>query len=574
MTLNWTNYAPLTPPKGWSPSNRSTQSVESEAYVVGFIRLIESYFGSAAGWSVRTRDTGHTYRIGEKLADGTYDMQQALDLTPATQQVEAALVRSGVIDGGTFVQRPLMSGTKAVNDYSVSYTAGTGVLAGRPISWQAGKVTCPASDALIYVDEGGQVQARALEAPAKLPAGPQLPLLRTFVNTATFGPGVYSVLDTRTLLGSRPLAALHLNDRVKEAVVQSGPWKGAVRMNSAGYINWYFANMGLLGFIEDLPEIVEAHLQVQVDKFYSAAGTGEADWQTLHGTPWNGQYNWAYDVEPDADGTFTVGVKRRADSHDSYASTFVLLAVAYARVSEKGKQWFTTNIEAIKSAIYFNIATRLIPVPSAAAPVGHWTTVFQDKAVYPMAYAMDNAEVWAALRSANLLGLELGLSPDFFTARQVDESAVLNALQGAWTESDGGKVFYIADLEGGVWGENPLEHFYPDITVHPVVLFFQPPMHSDAAISRNRWDAMMAQLYKLPYWWQTRDYDASPWLYATACAVRLGHHSVGRDGLEHLQRHLKHDMEGSLIINEMGFAKLIEQWLAGKKTGFDLALGQ
>lgn len=520
---------------------------------------------------VVAQDTGRMFYVNKKLPDGTFELKRITDSEALTGYQRH---QNGVLNGGEWVSRPLTEAGRAVANYDIEYAAGSGVILGQPVSWSAGKIICQNGENLIFVDLNGNVSSRVLEAPAPLPPLDQIPLMRAYAEEKTYGPGIYSVLDVRTLLGERPEANLRLKERLLEARVTEGPWAGAVRVNKLGYINWYFANLGLLGFVEELPEVVEAHLSVQVRAFYHPqTGTGEADWQALHGTAWNNYYAWAYDVEADADGTFKVGKKRRADSHDSYGSTFAFLAVAYARSGAAGEAWFAANIEPIKRAIYYNHLTRLNPIPNAAAPVGYWTSTFQGKGIWDVSYTMDNVEVWAALHAVALYLEEKGLEPDFLKSAKDAAQNVLSGLQGAWDEADGGKLRYMVWLDSGTWEPNSLTHWYPDLTVHPVVALWQPPLHADTDISRRRLDAAMAQMSRVPSYWKTRDYDAFPWAYATAAAVRAGNHTLGRENLSFLARHFWHDVEGTLLVNEMGFLRLIQKWLADKVTAVDVALG-
>lgn len=566
---DWNDYLPVTLPPNWQPIGPFVRDVATERHVVGFFRAVHARLGTAKGWMIRTRDTRNTYHAVDMNPDGSYHLERLVE-----SRTVAGLQRrqNGVLSGGEWIPRPLTdSSKKALPSYDVEYAAGEAVLLGQVVTWPAGKVVCQSGENLLYVDRLGNVRVRVLEAPALLPPPDQVPLMRAYANEAIYGVGVYAVLDVRTLLGERPEANLRLKERLLESVVQSGPWKGAVKVNRIGYINWYFANLGLLGFVEELPDVVQAHLDLQVSKFYSSeTGTGQADWQALHGTPWDNFYAWAYDVHPDPDDTFTVGVKRRADSHDSYASTFVFLAVAYARSSAAGEAWFTANLEPIKRAIYYNHLLRLVQVPDTAS--GYWTTTFQDRTVYPISYTMDNVEVWAALRAVNLYAAEKGLDPTFFDGSRQAEQNILAGLQAAWADVDGGKLRYLADLDAGRFEDNPLTHWYPDLTVHPVVMLWQPPLHADTALSRRRQDAALAQMTRAPGYWKTRDYDAFPWAYATAAAVRAGNHTVGRENLSFLARHFYNDVEGSLLVNEMGFLRLIQQWLVGKRTALDHAL--
>lgn len=473
------------------------------------------------------------------------------------------------------------NGLSAVNDYTITVTAGRGVLAGAGVAWPQTTVTCPSGvDSLVYVNVLGRVVVRPLGSPPTLPLAPELPLQRCFSAPAVYGPGIYSVADARTFQDVFPRSPLRLRERVLESVQGSGPWAGAVKVNAIGYINWYFANLGLLPFVAELPDVVEAHLNVQVAKFYGPSGTHETGWTALHGTPWSNYHAWAYDVEPDdgsrttaqPGGTFTPGKQRRADSHDSYGATFAILACAYQASGPRGRAWFAANVEAVKTAIYYNISLRLQPVPNAQAAAGYWTSTFQDKAVYPVSYTMDNAEVWAALHATNRALTELGGHGAFVDSRAQEELIVLRGIQAAWQEDNGGYLRYLVDLGAGAWGGNALGAWYPDLTVHPVALMFELPLHPDPTIARLRDDAALNQLGRAPRWWRSRDYDTFPWGYAVVPFARRGHRSLTLDWLNFLQRHVAHDSAGYFQIHDVGMARMCEQALEGRRGGLDFAL--
>jgi hypothetical protein len=466
-----------------------------------------------------------------------------------------------VLTGGAWVVRDL-----APLSYQLTVTAGTGVVQGVAVRWPETTVTVPAVNALVYVDAAGAVRVRAAGIPETLPPANELLLQRAFVDVAVYGTRIYAVADARTYASPTPRAPLFLRDRVAAAKITSGAWSGATAVNDIGDINWYFANLGLYPFVEELPTQVLDHLNVQISKFYGASGTANASptWNSVHGTTYGGTPNylrWPYDVKSPR-GTPVVA---RADSHDSYAATFLRLAVRYARVASGGLTWWDTNIAAIQDCAYYNLLTR-----QRFIGAGYLNETFQDATVYPFCQTMDNVEVYVGLKAALDLMTERGGSQATWAAGYSGApGTILDGIRDMWSTSAnaaGETDWFSVAWDNGASAKltNQLQRFYPDLGVGVFGAVFGVAVGATTAANIARVTRSLALLdAKAPHWWTSRQYDLFPWGMLATAAVQLGLREVGEAWLAFVRRHHAQDSVGYLYIHELGWARTIERLLAG-----------
>lgn len=466
-----------------------------------------------------------------------------------------------VISGGAWVIRDLTP-----TSYTLDFTAGIGILNGRTVVWPAATVTCPAANGIVYVDEGGVIRTRTAGSPETLPPAGQLMLARTYVDIPTYGARIYAVAESRTYDASAVARApLFLRDRVVESRITSGAWAGATALNATGDINWYFANLGLYPFVEELPAQVLDHLNVQIAKFASTTtGTGATDWTTLHGTTHTDQYQWWYDVR-DPRGTPT---KARADSHDSYCATFLRLAVRYARLVPGGLTWWDANITAIQEAIYRNHLIRQRAVHGGA---GYLNETFQDPAVYPFCQTLDNIEVYRGLVDALTLMTERGGTQATWAAGYSGTAPnILLGIQAQWntganSNGDIGWLSVAWDNGAAAALENPLELFYPHLTIGVPAAIFDVPLSATPSDARARLIKLFDYLNtKAPRWFASRNYDLFPWGMLAAAAAKVGFRDIAAAWLSFVQQHQARDSEGRLYIHDIGWARYVERVLGGE----------
>ncbi|HYL52406.1 MAG TPA: PKD domain-containing protein, partial [Acidimicrobiia bacterium] len=165
---------------------------------------------------------------------------------------------------------------------------------------------------------------------------------------------------------------------IAAARLTSGKYAGAFMINpAADAINWYFANLGLLGFAGRFPEYARAHVEVYLAN-------------VLPG--WNIQ-----DVnQPTAASPQLV----KADSDDSYAASLLSLAVRYVNVSSD-LAWLNAHLAQLKAVADHNLLASMMS--------NGLVHVFQDPNDFPLvAYTEDNAEAWKGLRDFSLLLYDIG----------------------------------------------------------------------------------------------------------------------------------------------------------------------
>lgn len=468
-----------------------------------------------------------------------------------------------VIRGGDWIARDLVR----TPSYEIAVAAGVGVISGSMVSWAASRVITPAENALIVVGTDGIVRARVAGSPELLPTSPELLLLRTYVSRPTYGNRIYAVAESRTFYRAVPRSPLCLLDRVKESVIASGTWANAVAMSATGDINWYFANLGLYPFCEELPTIVKNHLDVQIAKFYGGNGTANASptWNSVHGTTYGGAPNylrWPYDVATPR-GTPTV---KRADSHDAYAGTFLRLAARYWKVTGDST-WWDANVTAMQDALYYNIETRMRLVNNAA---GYMVDTFQDATVYPFNQTLDNMEAYRGVFDAlAVMTARGGAQASWAAARSGLASNILSGIQSQWStaanaagESNWMSAAY--DIGAATKLSNPLTRFYPDLTIAVPAAMYDVPLHGTNSIARERLAAAFSWLNtKAPTWFMSRKYDLYPWGLVAAAAAKVGFADLAERWLTFIQTHHVHDAPGYVLIHDVGHARYVQRVLQG-----------
>ena len=468
-------------------------------------------------------------------------------------------VARSVISGADWVARDLV----ADPSYVVTVAAGVALVNGQAVSWPSTSVTTPATNATIVVTDAGVIQAVGYTGSETLPAANALVLFRTYVDIPTYGARIYAVIDCRTWVRTTPIAPLHLQARVAASQITSGAWAGATAMNSTGDINWYFGNIGLYPFCEDLPAQVEDHLDVQIAAFYGASGTASTNWTALHGTTWSNYYNWPYDVATPR----TTPVIKRADSHDAYASTFAWLAARYATVGGAAAlTWWDTNVAAIQNALYWNILTKQRLVASGA---GYMTDTFQDPTIYPITQTLDNIEVYRGVTDALALMTSRGGAQATWAAAYSSTAAnILAGIEAMWLTGDN-TLSQGWDYSGsGVRVSNPLNRWYPDFVIGlPASVYDVPLAVSSVATSIERIDRVLALVNaNCPDWWRSREYDPYPWGVLAGSLAKLGLVTMAEEWLYFVQRHVAVDSTGYFLIHDVGWARYVERLLARDST--------
>ncbi|MGN6167106.1 MAG: hypothetical protein ACTHQQ_02910, partial [Solirubrobacteraceae bacterium] len=97
---------------------------------------------------------------------------------------------------------------------------------------------------------------------------------------------------------------------VREDRIPEGPYRGGFLVAPNGKLNWYFANLGLRAFIRDMPTDVRTYLDLYIAHLRPDA--------TIQDVIFAGS-DWDHPQLLDS------------DSDDSYAASFLSLAIAYTR---------------------------------------------------------------------------------------------------------------------------------------------------------------------------------------------------------------------------------------------------
>jgi hypothetical protein len=461
-----------------------------------------------------------------------------------------------VIDGGEWIVRDLTSPA----NYNITINSGSGVINNTRISWPQTAITTAATNSIVFATPTGTISSSVTFGSYISESLDKLVLHRTYVDTATYGTRIYAVAESRTFNRSTPVGEFN-QYRLLDYVVTSSAWSGSVALTpTRANVNFYFANLALLQFVKDEPAIVRGHLDRQIEKFYNNARTDTsasiyASWQQIHGTTYGAFYKWPYDII-NPEGIVTAS---RADSHDSYAATFVLLAHKYATEASGGLAWWDTNYSSIYNAAYWNMI-----FPTVFIGSGYLTKTFQDINVYPYYQTFDNMEVYAALKNLfPLMRSRGGTQATDANSQGSAETNILNGIRDAWSGSNStGYARYT--YSGSAWLPSSLQTFYPEVSIQSGYSLYNIP-EAIATLSTDR-GARLSRVNDLllntaPNWYTTRQYDVFPNGYAAASLVASGHTDIANDYLKFVSTHIAYDSPGRYYINEVGWVKYIQNKL-------------
>ncbi len=165
---------------------------------------------------------------------------------------------------------------------------------------------------------------------------------------------------------------------VRRAKIPSGPYQAGFLVGEGGAVlNWYFANLGLTGFVEHMPDEVKNYMALYLSMMDRDARIADLYFPVAGGVVDYGRY----ETRPN-------GVGQLSDSDDSYAATFLSLVARYRQVT-CDDAWVRANLPRLKQIAANNLLRSQWP--------NGLVHVFQDAAAYPGAYLEDNAEVYKGL---------------------------------------------------------------------------------------------------------------------------------------------------------------------------------
>ncbi len=309
--------------------------------------------------------------------------------------------------------------------------------------------------------------------------------------------------------------------------ITTGPLAGAYQVGvGSNWLNWYFANLGLFGFIKDRPNEVRSYMDLYIRNVNPAN-------YTINDVKFNGDLN--------------APIHCPADSNDSYASTFLSLAAEYMKVTGD-TQWFRNHLPVLKAIAYANLVEPqktdgMISVFRADyAPPTH-PTYCPSFTRSNIAYTEDNTENYRGLVDFSDALAALG-DADAGYYKQVATS-VAAGIQNRST----GSALTVADSDTTV---NP--DFYPGTVTQVFPQLHDVPLAPDTATTQSRYDSGYAYLNSHAPTWSTQiDPGAGyPWMLLGYVAAKRGDTARAQQQMAMLRAN-----SGKAIINELGFYKRI-----------------
>lgn len=264
---------------------------------------------------------------------------------------------------------------------------------------------------------------------------------------------------------------------------------GAI-LYGASKINPYYANLAALGLTHDPANYatVEAWMQWYINHM------NWPDQWGLHGTIYDYSYN---------NGTETS--LNDADSTDSYAATFLSLALAYYQTGDAGAQTYVRSI-----------SSQLDAMGGVLVQTQQSDGLTWSKPSYQIKYLMDNCEGYRGLRDlASLFQSALG---DSAKAAYYNAAAdiMLQGINSMWMN---GSWAVYKDNAGKLTAPN-MGKWYPDATsqLFPVLEGVVPPSDARSVQAYNSLNAAWPGWPSLSYNAQ----DAFPWILVGDAAILMG----------------------------------------------------
>ncbi len=348
-------------------------------------------------------------------------------------------------------------------------------------------------------------------------------------STSASGSATPAESSTYRTLAAQQISSAGFNilANVDTLRITTGPFAGAYQVGvGSNYLNWYFANIGLLAFIKERPSQIRAYMNVYIRNV-------DRSNYTANDVKFNGDLN-----SP---------IACPADSNDSYASTFLSLAAEYLKVTGD-VAWFRDNLPILKSIAYANLAVPqkpngLISVfrPDYAPPTHPtYCPVFHKSDI---AYTEDNAENYRGLVDF------AGALDSIGDADSAYYKRVAASVAAGFGHITNGSNFYAADVETAI---SP--SFYPGTVTQVFPQLYGVPLSGDTGTTQNRYDVGYAYLNERAPTWSTQIEPSAnyPWMLLGYVAAKRGDKARAQQQMALLRANL-----GKAIINELGFYKRI-----------------
>lgn len=324
----------------------------------------------------------------------------------------------------------------------------------------------------------------------------------------------------------RSLAALD------ETRITTGTYAGGYLVAPNGYLNVYFACMGLIPAVADRPVEVKAFLDMVLAQLVVASDGARGSYVI-------------YDVLNPT----TTPTLKDPDSNDSYAALLNWLAYTYANTTGDWV-WYSANIAKLKDIAYYN---NVIPVkPGGAAGAGMCRT-FQTAAwgtYYGICLTEDNSEVYAGLNALSLGLAQIGLAADatyYASARDTIGLGMHNVTYGVWDSLNG--RWFVSDQRPAFAG-----NFYAD-AVTQIFPELNGVSSGAPATDRQRFDMGWASLNQIAPQWPTTQYDSFPWLMLGRVACLRGAYAMAETQIDYALRTRTRD---KFTASELGHLRAME----------------
>ncbi len=353
----------------------------------------------------------------------------------------------------------------------------------------------------------------------------------TFINriaqAQTTCPATPVVSPTPTPTPAPSGAGINAIAEIKALRIPTGPYAGAYEIAPNGRLNWYFTALGLLPIVQylsapDLDLYIRSYLDVYLRNLTPTSTIEDVDFPF-------GRANTS---------SFT---KILSDSDDSYAATFLSLAVRYVRAS-RNWTWWEANKQRIKDLAYRNIAL--------CCKRSGLTSVFQAprSQTNSLGYLMDNAEVYRGLRDFASLLRERSevIDANYYDLLAANVASgmvsLFNVANNAFTPSDGSPV--------------PETSFYPGTTCQVYAQAFG--VTELAPLYDRGWAFLEARTPR----WEDGRYDPYSWAILGYVAAKRGNAAQARAQLASIEKTFAVN-RSVVTINELGFYQRTKSVLAG-----------
>lgn len=310
---------------------------------------------------------------------------------------------------------------------------------------------------------------------------------------------------------------------VKNLKITYGPYMHGFMIAPAGKLNWYFANLGLLGVMSQLNsqergDYVRNYLNLYISKL-------TANYTIMDVNFTGGNWNSPVLVAPDSD--------------DSYAATFLSLAVRYVQLTQDWA-WWDANKATLKNIAYYNLTTQV--------KANGLISTFQAPHTWNVSYLMDNCE--------NCRGLSDLASVLYFRGELTDYQ-----YYNSFAQSVGSRLSILWDATRA--GFKPSDanvaaetSFYPGMTCQ---LFPQAfgvyEMTSYYNVAWSYFDLYAPQ-------WTTNIYDPYPWAIMGYVAALRGYRTKAQAKQASIES-LYATTPAYVTINELGWYQRTKNVLNG-----------